>query len=730
MNEESAPSKPFWLRKLRRGVSIRFNGYDNDGIPHWLIFDEGRNKYFVVGWPEYEMLSRWNLADPEKIIAAVNSETTLHIDMKDFEALEWFLHRNYLVEQRWRSVYQKAREQKLIKGENIFYWFVRYYLFFRIPLFNPDNFLDRTKIVGDILFSPITLFIMSSLGLAAIYQIGVNWEEFIHTFSTIFSLQGLILYFLVFSIAKCIHEFGHAYMAKQYGVKVPTMGVAFLVFWPVLYTDTTQSWSLPSHQRIRIALAGMWVETYLTIIAALIWANVHNVVIQMICYLTVAINWVGTLLINVSPFMRFDGYYVFSDILKVPNLQPRSFALARWQIRKWLFDWDEAPPEAFSKRMHWTLVIYAIITWLYRLVIYFGIAVLVYHYFFKLAGIILFMIELFAFIFRPVVVEIQHWYEMRRNFSWNRRTIITLICAITLLLLLLLPIQSGIKMQATMRNSHEFVYAKKEAILETPLPVVGTQFKANEMIAKLTSPELEQDLKKTRLEYEKIQAEIRRAALDPKFSNQTKILQSELAEKKTRYDEILKQKEELNIKAPFDGVISDVNSELRKGSMVIKNGWILDIINPLSSVIEAYVDQSDLERVALGDEAVFYPANLSEPKVSGKIIAIEPINAQKLSWQYGKVSKVNVKEDETKMTVATPGYHASELGGKIPTDISDRGEFVPIESIFRVLMVPQKAVKLQQIELGTVILKSNTRNSFVYHLFYKIKRVFVQERGF
>src|SRR5581483_669498 len=202
--------------------------------------------------------------------------------------------------------------------------------------------------------------------------IGLRWDEFTHTFSTIFNWQGLFLYFIAFTIAKLFHELGHAYMCKQYGVSVPTMGVAFLVFWPVLYTDTTLSWSLPSYQRLRITFAGMWVETYVTIIAALMWANVHSVTIQMVCYVTVAINWVSTLLINMSPFMRFDGYYALSDILKVPNLQNRSFELARWQIRNWLFGFEEPTPEFFSPRMHKILIIYALITWFYRLVIYFG----------------------------------------------------------------------------------------------------------------------------------------------------------------------------------------------------------------------------------------------------------------------------------------------------------------------------------------------------------------------
>jgi putative peptide zinc metalloprotease protein len=727
-NAGTTPPKPYWLRKLRRGVTLRFNGYDHDGIPQWLLYDSGRNKFFVVGWPEYEMLSRWHLANPHLIINAVNKETTLTVDKEDFENLENFLNKNYLVEQRWRSVYQKAREQKVIKGENVFYWFVRYYLFFRIPLFHPDNFLTKTKKFGQFLFKPSTSYFMLFLGLVAIYQISRQWEEFTHTFSTIFTWQGLIFYFFAFTIAKFFHEFGHAYMSKIYGVTVPTMGVAFLVFWPVLYTDTTQSWSLPSHQRMRIALAGMWVETYLTIFAALIWCNVHNTTIQMICYVTVAINWVSTLLINVSPFMRFDGYYVLSDLLKMPNLQNRSFALARWQIRNWLFGWEEPQQEVFSNRMHWILVSYAIITWIYRLFIYIAIAILVYHYFFKVVGIILFIIELFAFILRPLVQEIQTWYELRNQFTLNKRTIITTLCATILVLLLFLPLNQSLRMNATLSYAHDFLYATQDAIIQSALPIIGTPVKKDDIIVELKSPELEYNLQKVKLEYQKIVTEIRRASLLPKFSNQLGSLEAELAAKKAQYNKLLDLNNKLTIRAPYDGVITDISPELKTGNAVSKNTLIANIINPKVLVVEAYVEQVDIDILTLDAKGYFYPSNLDEPYVPVKVQAIEPINTGQLASNFSKKTREGEKRS---VPVDTPSYHSSDLGGKIATNQTDKGAYVPVDSVYRVLLTPtpENPVNLSQIEVGTVILTVGER-SIAYRISYHLKRIFVQESGF
>lgn len=729
-DELKPPPKYKFLRKLRSGVTLRFNGYDADGVPHWLIYDAGRNNFFAIGWPEYEMLSRWNLGDGKAIIDAVNKDTTLNLELEDFENLRDFLYNNFLVEHRWRAVYTQAREHKLIKEENVLFWFLRYYLFFRIPLFQPDKFLDKTKIFADIIFNRYFAYFMFFLGLVALYQVGMRWDEFVHTFSTIFNLQGLFFYLIAFTIAKVFHEFGHAYMCKQYGVSVPTIGVAFLVFWPVMYTDTTLSWSLPAHQRLRITLAGMWVETYITIIAALIWCNVHNVVIQMICYITVAVNWVSTLLINVSPFMRFDGYYALSDILKTPNLQNRSFDLTRWQIRYWLFGLTEPMHEPFSPGMHRLLVAYAFITWAYRLVIYFGIALLVYHYFFKVVGIILFIIELYVFIARPIAFEFYRIYKLRDQLKWNFRTSMTLLAFLILISLLFLPLNQNIKLNSTLSYAHEFIYSPMEGVLQNNLPKLGAVLKAGEPIVNIQSMDVEYNLKKAELEYDKIITKIRRSSLNPSYAIQTGNLQAERNEKKADYEKWLSLKEKLEIKAPFDGRVEDVAIGIYQGVTVMKNEYLLDIVNPNRLIIEAFVEEVDFDILKVGDTGLFYPNNLDLPIIPVKVIVVEVLNARDLAYLFTKQGKQKNAKD---IIIDTPSYLSSEFGGKIPTRLTDDGKHVPVDSVYRVLLVPTSQeglnLKLNNIQIGTVTVSAKPR-SFAHRTVYNIKNAFIKESGF
>ena len=126
---------------------------------------------------------------------------------------------------------------------------------------------------------------------------------------------------------KSLHELGHGYIAKYFGCRVSAIGIAFLVFFPFLYTDTTDAWRLRNHrERLIINFAGILTELHLALIATFLWAILPDGGLKSVTFFIATTSWISSLAINVSPFMRFDGYYVFSDWLKAEILQPRSFA--------------------------------------------------------------------------------------------------------------------------------------------------------------------------------------------------------------------------------------------------------------------------------------------------------------------------------------------------------------------------------------------------------------------
>lgn len=714
------------LPKLRKGLTYTFSDYDYDGKPQWLLHDAGRNKFFIIGWPDYEMLMRWHLSDPEDLIYAVNNETTLNVDMHDLENLISFLAYNFLLEMPSKAISKTAYDQGLFKDDNIISWLITHYLFFRIPLWHPDPFLTRTKKFGDFLFNKYLLYTMIVLGVIAVFQITQRWDDFIGTFPSIISWRGLFFYFISFTLVKIMHEAGHAYKCKKYNIPVPNCGLAFLVFWPVLYTDTTLSWTLNSKKRLQIALAGIQVETYITIIAALIWCNTSNLTLQTICYVTITVNWLSSLLINVSPFMRFDGYYILSDFLKMPNLQFRSFALARWQLRKVLFGWNDPPPEKLSRRMHNILIVYAYLTWIYRLILYIGIAVLVYFLFFKALGIILFLIEIHYFILDPFIREFKLWYLSKEKFSLNINTAITMICVAVLVGIFFIPFSEAVELPATMHYAHQFIFAPENGIIVKPLPPTGSTIIANEPIVILDSPDLNNAIKQLKLEYEMLQNEMRRASIDERFSDDKNSILFNLRKKKSEYDRLIELQKKLTITTSFNGVLVDAATELHKGSYITKDSWLGDVINTHLVQVEAYVGQRDIGLLSPGQTGFFYPEDISAATVKVKLVLIEPVNPTSLNCQYLTKSS---SQQAHRQIVDTPCYNASEYGGQIPTYITDKGEYVPVDSVHRVLFTTDQKITIKNIQRGSVYVKTRA-HSYAYRFFYEVKRILVQEKYF
>ena len=143
-----------------------------------------------------------------------------------------------------------------------------------------------------------------------------QWDEFINTAVQFFNPAGLFYFLIALVFTKILHELGHGVAAKYYGCRVPTMGVAFLVMFPVLYTDTTDSWRLSSYQkRIRIGAAGLLTELSIACIALFLWPFLPDGAMKNAVFMLAAVTWVTSLLVNLNPFMRFDGYYLLSDLV-------------------------------------------------------------------------------------------------------------------------------------------------------------------------------------------------------------------------------------------------------------------------------------------------------------------------------------------------------------------------------------------------------------------------------
>ena len=697
------------LPPLRDDLQILSGTPTPEGVPTWNILDPVRHQYFQIGWAAFQLLSQWHLGSAIRLIEVVSSSTTAKVTQRDVMELIQFLYRHNLTRDAQlggsQGLFAQAEQAKQ-------HWLLKLlhtYLFFRIPLCNPDRFLQRTLPIVAPLFTKTALIVVLLIGVVGCIGVVRQWESFANTFLYFFSPQGLTAYVLGLVGIKIIHELGHAYTAARYGCRVQTMGVGFLIMVPVLYTDTTDSWKLTLRkQRAAIAAAGTIVELGIAMIATFLWHLCPEGVMKSVLFVLGTTSWITGLFINLNPLLRFDGYYVLSDWLGVPNLQSRAFAFGQWKLREWLFAWGDAPPEALPRPRQRLLTGYAWAIWVYRAIMFLGIAILVYHFFFKVLGIFLFVVEIGWFLAWPVYQEVQVWWKRRGEVmqSWRGRSVGTAV--VVMLLAGFIPLDRMVAIPAVLE-------AQDRATIFSPVPakILAVKVKEGERVEKgdilvlLESPSLEQDLHRLEERMAALEIRVQREAAFQEDRDDHQVLWETLLGERKELEGLLKIQNQLTIRAPFDGLVTDMASSLHQGRWVNSDLPLAHLINPQRLVVHAYATEEQQVRLTAGNAGWFYADDLER----------QP--------RYGKIQDLR-HLDESQFTL---NYLASLYSGPVAVRQDDQGKLTPESSIYRVTLEVEDAGEVwKQAVRGLVHVEGESR-SVVRQLWEHIAAIFIRESG-
>lgn len=249
-------------------------------------------------------------------------------------------------------------------------------LFCRIPLFNPDAFLQRTLFVGRILFSR-PMFIAWAVLMSAAAYIACTTDALTSApLAALWTTANLPAIWITLIVLKLFHEFGHAYACRVHGAHVPEMGAYLILGTPCAYVDASASWGIPCRrQRIVICLAGMYVESFFAALAVLVCAAADSPLVNALALNVVLLAGTMTVVFNINPLMRYDGYYILSDLLSIPNLRQRAFAFVKRLAARSLLG-VSAPLPLVSRRDAAILTLFGASTAVYRVMLLGGIAAL------------------------------------------------------------------------------------------------------------------------------------------------------------------------------------------------------------------------------------------------------------------------------------------------------------------------------------------------------------------
>ena len=690
------------LPSLRQDLRLFDSGSDRDGAPQWTIQDPVRNRFFRIGWLEYECLLHWS-GTAADIAAAIASTTPLAAEESDVLHFAGFLAQNQLLLTSSPSL---SRQQGSSDADwRHWRWWLHHYLFFRIPLLRPQALLAALLPWARPLLSWQALWLLLVATLAGVALVARQWEVFTAQVGGLLVPESLVGFLLAVLLSKFLHELGHAFVATHLGLRVSQMGVAFMVLWPMLYTDTGESWRLgSSRQRLAISVAGIGAELALASVATLLWALLGDGPQRQAMLYLATTGWVLSLALNASPFMRFDGYFILSDLLDFPNLHERAAAVARAWLRRMLLGVAEPCPEPLPRSTERCLVVFALVTWVYRALVFLGIALAVYLFFFKVLGIFLLCVELLWFLMLPVLRELRVWAERWPSVRWRRRAGLGLALAVVLLVLAW-PWASDIHAPALARPAQEQrVFAAQGGQLLHLQP--SGSVASGSLLLELQVPALLARSASNAASLDALNRYLEGLAVSPRGNGGTAVARG-LLEEGLETDRALRAESgQLLSTAAFSGLWLDVDPVLRPGSWVATGTLVGLLIEPSVWLVDAYVEEQDIGRLQAGARADFFAEGALQP-VPATVVDIAPTQARNLDAEALD----------------------QRYGGPIPTRGNAEQQAVPERSLYRVRLSLQQPLPGLQQTRGRVAIEG-TRKSALGQAIRTALSVLVRESGF
>jgi putative peptide zinc metalloprotease protein len=698
------------LPALREELALFPGPPAGNGSPTWSLQDPVRNLFFQIDWLTFEILSRWHLKNPEKILAAIEQETTIEADEEDLRGIVRFLAENELVQRHDAGGSAWFHDQVQKRRTGIGRWLLHHYLFFRLPLWRPDAWLERAlPWVMPLLGRAFVVLTLLAL-IGGLIEVSRQWAKFTSTLLDTFSLQGMVGYFVTLVCIKFVHELGHAFTAKRHGCRVPTMGVAFLVMFPMAYTDVNEVWKLKDkRQRLAVGSAGIVTELAIAAWATLAWALLPDGFLRGAAFLLATTTWVSTLVINASPFLRFDGYFLLMDWLDMPNLHQRAFELGKWRLRRLLFALPETIPEYLPTPRYRLVLLFCYLTWLYRCVVFGGIAVLVYYFFPKPLGPFLAAVEIAWFIVLPAWREVKDWRFSLPAILRSRRTWLTLGIIASILLVGSLPWDQRVRSQGLLGPAELYpVVAPSGARIEQ-LPVADGQLVAKgEVLLVLEAPELAFEHQVASARATKLRWQAAAAGVDPELRKDQRVIEAAREKVAAELQSVQGQQARYRPTAPFSGRLFLSQPDILRGDWVAKNEQLAVLVNTSRWAIETYLPEAELNRIRLGDYGRFYSET---PHVAQLPVRVERID-----------------RDATR--TLPEGMLASSGGGEILVRQSG-GQPVPETALYRVTLSlsEEYAPEVLQILRGQVVLYGNPK-AYLEEFARSAMALFVREAGF
>lgn len=434
----------------------------------------------------------------------------------------------------------------------------------KFPLVDPERFLHKFRHVAQPFFTRAALFVWIVVVIAAIVLAAANWQDLTNNIvDRVLRPENLFLLWLVYPVVKLLHELGHAFAAKRWGGEVHEMGIMLLAFTPIPYVDASSSAAFPKKsRRMTVAAAGMAVELFIASLALFVWLNVESGKVSAIAYNVMLIGSVSTVLFNGNPLLRYDGYYVLSDWVEIPNLATRSTQYLGYLVKRFIFAIDDAvSPITAAGEGRW-FVSYGILSFAYRLCILAVLAMMVAKKFF-VVGILIAIWACYSQVLSPAVKSVYSFFNSIGGRQRRSRAMVVsiLLGGLLFALLFIFPAPLKTKVEGVVSiPEYSHVRAGTDCFIAEILSDHGDFVFRDEPVIRCQDPFLDAEVGVLRADYEEAKIRFHGVPLNARVKREI------LKEKKDAVEAALirarERRQELIIPSPAPGIfiIPDVHT--------------------------------------------------------------------------------------------------------------------------------------------------------------------------
>ncbi len=434
----------------------------------------------------------------------------------------------------------------------------------KLPLMRPDAWLGLVLPFFGPLFSKFAFVLWLICSAFCGVIIWRHREDFTSPLGTILAMSNVPVLWTLLVGLKAFHELGHAVACRRFGGRVPEVGLLFMMGTPCAYVDASSSWSFPNRwHRIAVALAGMYFESIAGMVALMIWLSTDQGVLHSASHYAIVLSTVVTIGFNANPLMKYDGYYVLSDLLRMPNLQRDAQKASTALFKRIAF--GVTLPNGPWRAREYLLALFGMKCMTYRVAVMFGIATL-------LAVLIPVVGPIFSAIFllptlfgfaRNTFMYLGHSKEIAQS-RWRAISVSAAIASIFLVVGGLLPVPGGEKTTGiAMRRDERAVRTAVDGFLVNHLVRDGTEVETGTKLFNFENHELEVQRAELQSRVQSLALEMSsKAAINVQLAA---ITQTQLATARSELEQVEHQLRQLQIAAPQTGRLTSTQGKLQTG---------------------------------------------------------------------------------------------------------------------------------------------------------------------